>query len=106
TTLVGTPYSRLVHAGWGSHRRSIRRRGARNGRDERPHAGSGRARHVVLLSALALLNSRLAQRNGRPENFLSHVSARNGSRHHLSVGLAHGDGGFEVRWQRTVRRCI
>src|SRR5690349_5818301 len=70
-TLVGPSDSRLVHKRRRSDRRAIGSRGARasgyGGTDSRP----GRARHVVLIGALAVLNPGLAQRNRGSENVLS-----------------------------------
>ena len=64
-------------------------------RDERVDAGRRCARHVVLFGALAVLDVGLARRNRRPEDFLSNVGADHRARHHLSVGVAHGDDGLK-----------
>ena len=105
-TLVGTPDSRVVHARRRSDRCQIGRGSARESRHKRTHAGSGRAGHVVLLGALAVFNARLARRDRRSENVLSDVSAGDGARHHLPLGVAHGDDGDEVHRQGAICRRL
>ena len=69
---------------------------------ERIDAGSGRARHLVFLSALAFFNAGLAGRNRRSEDVLSHFSAGYCARHNFSLGLADGDDGHEVHGRTAV----
>ena len=59
-------------------------------RQHAPHPRGGRARHLVLLRALAVLHARLA-RSGlrRPQVLVSHVRHGHGLRHHLLLGRAH-----------------
>ena len=53
--------------------------------------GPRRARHVVLGAALALRDARLAREDGRRRPLLPDRRPRDGARHHLLLGRAHGD---------------
>src|SRR5262249_18037154 len=68
----------------------------------RAHPGRGRTRYLVLLVALAVLHLGLAEPDGRPEAVLPVERARHGTRHHLLLGRAHGDGGVRVHGLGSV----
>ena len=63
-------------------------RNAAQVRSERARAGPGRARHVVLVGALAALDARLAGGDRRPAVLLPDVGHADGLRHHLLLGRA------------------
>ena len=91
--LVGPPHPRLVRrggqhlrrAGRGGRAATQRRRGRRS-----PDPGRGRARHLVLVRALAVLHPRLAGADRRARDVLPDLDARHGLRHHLLLGRPHG----------------
>ena len=58
--------------------------------------GPGRARHLVLLAALAVLGLRLAEGNRRPEGVLPDRRPRHGVRHPLLLGGADDHGGHAL----------
>ena len=78
-----------------------RTRAAVGGREEaqvqasrrEPRAGRGRARHVVLVGPVPVLGLRLARRHARHAHVLPDDIARDGARHPLLLGRAHGDDG-------------
>ena len=76
------------------------------GRDVQAHARRGRARHVVLLRAVAVLDARLAGADAGAEDVLSDQRAGHRLRHHLLLGRAHDDDGPEVRRRRAVPRGL
>ena len=102
--LVGSPDPRLVLPGRSRHGgargpgrlRDVRRRGDR--------AGPGRAGHVVLLAALAVLDARLAGRHARARGLLSEHGARDGLRDPLSLGRADDHVGDVARRRHPVPR--
>ena len=123
--LVGPPDPGLVRA----RRQGLRRRGrgasrrARQGRvrqERRAHPRRGRARHLVLLGAVAVLHPRLAGRDAGGEALLPDRRSRHRLRHHLLLGRPHDDDGparhgakcrsatsTSTRWSATrrARRC-
>ena len=62
----------------------------------RARARSRRARHVVLLGAVAVRDARLARRHAADARVLSRARALHGARHHQSLGRADGDDGHRV----------
>ena len=86
--VVGSPDPGLVRAG---------RRGGCVGPDEsrragrRLAAGRGRARHLVLFGAVAVLDPGLAGRHGRPREFYPTSVLLDRLRHHLLLGRADDD---------------
>ena len=79
---------------------------AKLGRDVDADARRGRARHVVLLRAVAVLDARLAGADAGAEDVLSDQRARDRLRHHLLLGRAHDHDGPEVRRRRAVPRGL
>ena len=77
---------------------------ARNGVAAAP--GRGRARHVVLFGALAVLDARLAGQDAGARDVLSDERARHELRHHLLLGRAHDDDGAQVHGRRAVPRGL
>ena len=103
--LVGPSHSGLVRRSRQDLRRARRSRGAQEafaGTDREAHAGPGRARHLVLLGAVAVLHAGLAGQDPRAEEVLSDQRAGHGLRHHLLLGRAHDDDGPEVHGRRAV----
>ena len=79
------------------------RDGARSGQARRlHHARRGRARHLVLLRAVAVLDARLAGRRQGCEALLSDRCARHRLRHHLLLGRPHDDDGPALHEGRAV----
>ena len=68
------------------------------GADVRAAPGRGRARHLVLVGALAVLDARLAGRDAGARDVLSDERARHGLRHHLLLGRPHDDDGARSSW--------
>ena len=68
--------------------------------------GRGRARHVVLFGALAVLDARLAGQDAGAQDVLSDECARHELRHHLLLGRAHDDDGAQVHGRRPVPRGL
>ena len=96
--LVGPPAAGLVLR---RVRRDLRRAGgARALRRLRGPAapGRGRARHLVLVGAVAVRDARLAGRHDRAARVLSDRRARDRARHHLPLGRPHGDDGARRSW--------
>ena len=62
-----------------------------------------RARHLVLVRAVALRHPRLARGNAPTAGLLSHGRARHRARHHLPLGRPHGDDGRGVHGPAAVR---
>ena len=96
--LVGASDSGVVRAGRQSVRRDDRSRGAKRGRqalrqEDCAHARRGRARHLVLVGAVAVLDAGLAGQDARTRALLSDVDAGHRLRHHLLLGRAHDDDG-------------
>ena len=76
------------------HGRAGPRDGARPQQARRlHHARRGRARHLVLLGAVAVLDARLARRDAGAEALLSDRRAGHRLRHHLLLGRPHDDDG-------------
>ena len=73
--------------------RHLRRRAA---------ARRGRARHVVLVGAVAVRDARLARRHAGAARVLPDGRAGHRARHHLPVGRADGDDGHGVHARRPV----
>ena len=91
--------------------------GARRGRGARPGTrlarprrgaapGRGRARHLVLVRALAVLDARLAGRDAGAGALLPDQRARHRLRHHLLLGRPHDHDGPEVHGRRAVPRGL
>ena len=106
--LVGPPDSGLVRR----RRQSLRRRD-RSGRAARArakrHGGErfadprrGCARHLVLVGAVAVLDTGLAGRNARTRALLSHRRAGHRLRHHLLLGCPDDDDGPAFHGRRAV----
>ncbi len=99
--LVGPSDPGLVR----SRRQDLRRRGrgggARRSQDALRQGGCaearrGRARHLVLLRAVAVLDARLARQDARARPLLPDRRAGHRLRHHLLLGRAHDDDGPHV----------
>ena len=84
--LVGPPHPRLVLPGRARHRGPPGPRRLRRVRGRRAGPGRGRARHLVLERAVAVLDPRLARPDRRPEGLLPDVGAGHRVRHHLLLG--------------------
>ncbi len=67
------------------------------------HAGRRRARHLVLLGAVAVLHARLAGHDAGAAEVLSDERAGHGLRHHLLLGRPHDHDGPEVHGRRAVQ---
>ena len=94
--VVGPPAAGLVLR---RVRRDLRqRRAARALRHLRRRAAArrGRARHLVLVGAVAVRDARLAGRHAGAARVLPDRRARHRAGHHLPVGRAHGDDGARV----------
>ena len=65
-------------------------------------AGRGRARHLVLVRALAVLDARLARRDARAQDVLPDDDARHRLRHPLLLGRPHDDGGPPLHEEGAV----
>ena len=68
--------------------------------------GRRRARHVVLLGAVAVLHARLAGQDAGAEQVLPDQRAGHGLRHHLLLGCPHDHDGHEVHGRRAVQACL
>ena len=66
------------------------------------HPRRGRARHLVLLGAVAVLDAGLARRRHRCEALLPDQRARHRLRHHLLLGRPHDDDGPALHEGRAV----
>src|SRR6185312_14159450 len=75
-------------------------------RKPRAAAGRRRARHLVLLGALAVLDARVAGQDGGAEGVLSDERARHRLRHHLFLGGPNDDDGPQVCRRRAVPGCV
>ena len=64
----------------------------------------GRARHLVLVGAVAVLDARLARRDAGAETLLPDQRARHRLRHHLLLGRAHDDDGAALHEGSAVPR--
>ena len=107
--LVGTPNPRLVRRRRQRLRRAQRGRGPREVRAAglaRARAGPRRARHLVLVGAVALLHPRLARTHRPPGDVLSDHRAGHRLRHHLLLGRAHDHVRTQVHGRRPVPRGI
>ena len=81
--------------------------GARQARPRRAaHARRGRARHLVLLGAVAVLDPRLAGRDARARALLSDQHARHRLRHHLLLGRPHDDDGPALHGRGALRHGL
>ena len=99
--LVGPPHPGVVLRGRAAAAASTRRRATTRRRPRVPEvrrrrarAGRGRARHLVLVGAVAVLDARLARRDAgarRPSTRTSVMET--GLRHHLLLGRADDDDG-------------
>ncbi len=69
-------------------------------------ARRGRARHLVLLGAVAVLDARLAGRDAGAEALLSDQRAGHRLRHHLLLGRAHDDDGAALHEGSAVPRRL
>ena len=93
--------------------RGAAERGASARPDERPRAARRnvqarrrRARHLVLLGAVAVLDPRLAGRNAGVETVLSDRRARHRVRHHLFLGRPDDDDGPPLHARNPVPRRL
>ena len=68
-----------------------------------PHPRRGRARHLVLLGAVAVLDARLAGRDAGSEALLSDLGAGHRLRHHLLLGRPHDDDGPALHERGAVQ---
>ena len=81
---------------WWGHQLPVWYRGERDVRGRRGPGGGRlgarprRARHLVLLRALAVRHARLAEGNARAARLLPDRRALDGARHHLPLGRSHG----------------
>ena len=89
--VVGAPDPGVVHRGRAHHRGARRGRGGAARRHRGSAPGPRRARHVVLLGAVAVLDPRLAGRHRRPAHLLPDRRAGHRLRHPLLLGGADGD---------------
>ena len=87
--LVGTSASALGVPGRARHRPGGGAGGVQGVRVARADEERGRARHVVLVRAVALRNPRLAGRHRGPADVLSRRSQHDGPRHHPPLGEPH-----------------
>ncbi len=100
--VVGAPAAGLVLR---RVRRDVRRRAAARAlRRLRRRAAPRRrrARHVVLVRAVAVRDARVARRHAGAARVLPDGRARHRARHHLPVGRADGDDGPRVHARRPV----
>ena len=98
--VVGPPDPGLVSRGRGDLRRPRAARGRGLG------ARSRRARHVVLLRAVAVRDAGLARGDARADRLLPDRRALHGARHPLPVGRADGDDGARVHRRDSLRRRL
>ena len=98
--VVGPPDPRLVPRGRGDLRRPRAAGGRRLG------ARSRRARHLVLLGAVAVRDARLAGADRRAARLLPDRRALDRARHPLPVGRADGDDGPRVHRRRALHRRL
>ncbi|TMB91081.1 MAG: hypothetical protein E6J38_13835, partial [Chloroflexi bacterium] len=70
--------------------------------EQRPQAGSRRARHVVLVSAVATQHPWMAREDARSRTLLSRLGARDGLRHHLFLGRPHDHDGHREHGRRAL----
>ena len=111
--LVGAPDPGVVWAGRQDVRR-IRRgvapqscgKGVATRRTVCAEARRGRARHVVLVGAVAVLDAGLAGRDQGAEALLPDQRARHRLRHHLLLGRAHDDDGPALHEGGAVPRRL
>ena len=97
--LVGPPDPGLV-----PRRGDLRRHGAAGGR--RLGARPRRARHVVLVRAVAVRDAGLARRHARAARVLPDRRALDRARHPVPLGRADGDAGDRVHRPRAVLRRL
>ena len=95
--VVGPPDPRLV-----PRRGDLRRHRAARGRGL--GAGPRRARHLVLLGAVAVRDARLARGHAGAARLLPDRRALDGARHPLPLGRADGHDGARVHRRHPVRR--
>ena len=76
------------------------------GRAGRAGPRRGRARHLVLLRALAVLDARLARADARARALLSHRRPGHRLRHHLLLGRPDDDDGPRVHGRGAVSRGL
>ena len=99
----GRQRARLLRRAGSHHAGAGRRDGARSGQARRfHHPRRGRARHLVLLGAVAVLDAGLARRRDRCEALLSDRRPRHRLRHHLLLGRPHDDDGHALHEGRAV----
>ena len=89
---------------WYRGERDLRRHGAAGGR--RLGARPRRARHVVLVRAVAVRDARLARRHARAARVLPDRRALDGARHPVPLGRADGDARDRVHRPRAVHRRL
>ena len=97
---------------WWGHQIPVWYRGEETyvGRDAARGRGLGarprRARHLVLLGAVAVRDARLARGHAPAARVLSHRRALDGARHPVPVGGADGDDGPALRRRRSRSRDV
>ena len=74
--------------------------------DDHAQARRGRARHLVLLGAVAVLDARLAGQDAGARALLSDLDAGHRLRHHLLLGRAHDDDGAALHEGGAVPRRL
>ena len=105
--LVGPPDPGLVRSRWRYLRRDGGRRGRGRGRGTlrpggRIEARRGRARHLVLVGAVAVLDSGVARADAGAGALLPDRRAGHRLRHHLLLGRPHDDDGAPFPRPRAV----
>ncbi len=76
------------------------------GRRQGAAPGRGRARHLVLVRAVAVRDARLAGGDPRPQAPLPERRPHLGLRHHLLLGRPHGDAGLRVHGRAPVEDAL
>ena len=72
----------------------------------RPAPGRGRARHLVLVGAVAVLDPGMAGADSRAQHLLPDFGAGHGIRHHLLLGRPHDHDGPQVHRRGAVPRRL
>ena len=95
--------ARLLRRTGGHHAGAGSRDGARSGETRRLHQSRrGRARHLVLLGTVAVLDAGLARRRNRCKTLLPDRRPRHRLRHHLLLGRPDDDDGPPFHEGRSV----
>ena len=103
----GVARARLLRRDRGDHADAGPRHGARSGEPRAvPAARRGRARHLVLLRAVGVLDARLARQDAGARALLSDRHAGHRLRHHLLLGRPDDDDGPALHEGRAVRHRL